>query len=71
VFINKNLFIKKHNIIIKRLPVLKSLYFINGLPFSFITYYFIIKMTIGYYTEFMLFYVIKLLLLILVIFRMP
>jgi hypothetical protein len=71
VFIDENLLIKKHNIIIKRLLVLKPLYFVNGLPFNFITHYFTAKMTISYYTEFMLFYIIKLLLLILVILKMP
>jgi hypothetical protein len=65
------LLIKKYNIIIKRLLVLKLLYFINRLPFSFITHYFTVKLIIGYYTEFMLFYVIKLSLLILVILGMP
>ena len=63
--------IKKHNIIIKRLLVLKPLRFTNGLLFSFITYYFIVKIIIGHYIELMLFYVIKLLPLILVILRMP
>ena len=71
MFADKDLFIKKYNVIIKRLLVLKLLYFINRLPFSFITHYFIAKMIIGYYTEFMLFYIIKLLFLILVILRMP
>ena len=71
MFINKDLLIKKHNIIIKRLLVLKLLYFINRLPFSFITHYFIVKMTIGYYIEFILFYVTKLLLLTLVILKIP
>jgi hypothetical protein len=71
VFIDKDLFIKKYNVIIKRLLVLKPLYFINGLLSSFITHYFIVKMIIGYYIESILFYTIKLLLLTLVIFRMP
>ena len=71
VFINKNLLIKKYNIIIKRLLVLKSLCLTNRLLSSFITHYFIIKMTIGHYTEFILFYIIKLLLLILVILKIP
>ena len=71
IFIDEDLLIKKYNIIIKRLLVLKLLYFTNRLPFSFITHYFIIKIIIGYYIEFMLFYIIKLLLLILVIFKMP
>ena len=61
----------KHNIIIKRLLVLKLLHFINRLLFSFITHYFTAKMIIGHYIEFMLFYITKLLLLILVIFKMP
>ena len=71
VFVDKDLLIKKYNIIIKRLLVLKLLCFANGLPSSFITYYFTAKMTISHYTEFMLFYVIKLLPLILIIFGMP
>jgi hypothetical protein len=71
VFVDKDLLIKKHNIIIKKLLVLKLLYFVNRLPFSFITHYFTAKMIIGYYTEFMLFYTIKLLLLTLVILKMP
>ena len=70
MFVDEDLFIKKYNIIIKRLLVLKPLYFTNGLLFSFITYYFIAKMTIGYYIKFILFYIIKLLPLILVIFGM-
>jgi hypothetical protein len=71
MFINKDSLIKKYNIIIKRLLVLKPLYFANGLLFSFITHYFTVKMTISHYTEFMLFYVIKLLPLTLVILKMP
>jgi hypothetical protein len=68
---DKNLLIKKYNIIIKRFLVLKPLCLINGLLSSFITHYFTVKMTIGYYTEFMLFYIIKLLLLTLVILKIP
>ena len=68
-FTDEDLFIKKYNIIIKRLLVLKPLYFTNRLPFSFITHYFTVKMTISYYTEFILFYVTKLLLLTLVILK--
>jgi uncharacterized Fe-S cluster-containing MiaB family protein len=71
MFINKDSLIKKYNIIIKRLLVLKPLYLANGLLFSFITHYFTVKMTISHYTEFMLFYVIKLLPLTLVILKMP
>ena len=71
VFIDKDLLIKKHNIIIKRLLVLKLLYFTNGLLSSFITHYFIIKITISHHIEFILFYTIKLLSLTLVIFKMP
>jgi hypothetical protein len=70
VFVDKDSLIKKYNIIIKRLLVLKLLYFINRLLFSFITHYFIIKMIISYYIESILFYIIKLLLLTLVIFKM-
>ena len=71
MFVDEDLLIKKYNIIIKRLLVLKLLYFINGLLFSFITHYFITKMIIGHYIEFILFYVTKLLPLILVILKMP
>jgi hypothetical protein len=71
VFIDEDSLIKKYNIIIKRLLVLKPLYFVNGLPFSFITYYFTAKLTIGYYIKSILFYIIKLLLLTLVILGMP
>ena len=70
MFVDKDLLIKKYNIIIKRLLVLKLLYFTNGLLSSFITYYFTAKMIIGYYTKFMLFYIIKLSPLILVILGM-
>ena len=71
VFIDKDLLIKKYNIIIKRLLVLKPFYFTNGLPSSFITHYFTAKMTIGHYTEFILFYIIKLLPSTLVILKIP
>ena len=71
MFIDKDSLIKKHNIIIKRLLVLKLFYFINGLLFNFITYYFIVKMTISHHTESILFYIMKLLLLILIILKMP
>ena len=70
VFIDKDSLIKKYNIIIKRLLVLKPLRFADRLLSSFITYYFTAKMIISYYTESMLFYVIKLLPLILVILGM-
>ena len=71
MFIDKDLLIKKYNIITKRLLVLKLFYFTNRLPSSFITYYFTAKIIIGYYTEFILFYIIKLLPLILIILKMP
>ena len=71
MFTDKDLLIKKYNIIIKRLLVLKPLYLINRLLFSFITYYFTVKMTIGHYIKFILFYIIKLSLLTLVILKMP
>ena len=70
MFIDKDSLIKKYNIIIKRLLVLKLLCFTNGLPSSFITYYFITKIIIGHYIEYIFFYIIKLLPLILVIFEM-
>ena len=71
IFIDKDSLIKKYNVIIKRLLVLKLLYLTNRLLSSFITHYFIAKMIIGHYIKFILFYVIKLLLLILVILKMP
>ena len=71
MFVDEDLLIKKYNIIIKRLLVLKLLHFANRLPSSFITHYFTAKMIIGHYTEFILFYVIKLSPLILVILKMP
>jgi hypothetical protein len=71
VFADKDLLIKKYNIIIKRLLVLKLLYLGDGLLFSFITHYFTVKIIISYYIESILFYVIKLLFLILIILKMP
>ena len=71
MFIDKDLLIKKYNIIIKRLLVLKPLYLTNRLLSSFITHYFTAKMIIGHYTEFILFYIIKLLFLTLVILKIP
>ena len=71
MFIDKDSLIKKYNIIIKRLLVLKPLRFADGLPSSFITHYFTVKMTIGHYIKFILFYIIKLLPLTLVILKMP
>ena len=71
MFIDEDLFIKKYNVIIKRFLVLKLLYFINRLPSSFITHYFIVKMTIGHYIKFILFYVMKLSPSTLVILKMP
>ena len=67
VFVDKDLLIKKYNIIIKRLLVLKLLRLINRLLSSFITYYFIVKIII----ESILFYITKLLPSILVILRIP
>ena len=69
VFADKDSLIKKYNIIIKRLLVLKLLYLTNRLLFSFITHYFTIKITVSHYTESILFYIIKLLLLTLVILK--
>ena len=71
VFVDKDLLIKKYNIIIKRLLVLKLLRLTDGLLFNFITHYFTAKMIIGHYIEFIFFYIIKLSPLILVIFEMP
>ena len=71
MFTDKDLLIKKYNIIIKRLLIPKLLYFINRLPVSFITHYFIIKIIISHYIEFILFYITKLLFLILVILKIP
>ena len=69
MFIDKDSLIKKHNIITKRLLVLKPLRLTNRLLSGFITYYFIAIIIISYYIESMLFYIIKLLPSILVILR--
>ena len=71
MFVDEDLFIKKYNIIIKRLLVLKLLYFANKLLSSFITHYFTVKMIIGHYIESILFYIIKLSPLILIILKIP
>ena len=70
MFIDEDSLIKKYNIIIKKLLVLKLFCLANGLLSSFITYYFIVKIIIGHYIEFILFYITKLLPLILVILKM-
>ncbi len=71
MFINKDLLIKKHNIIIKRPLVLKPFCLANRLLSGFLTHYFIAIIIIGYYTESMLFYIIKLLPFIPVILGVP
>jgi hypothetical protein len=71
VFADKDSLIKKHNITIKRLLVLKPLYLADRLPSNFITYYFTAKLIISHYIESMLFYIIKLSPSILVILGMP
>ena len=71
MFADEDSLIKKYNVIIKRLLVLKLLYFTNRLLSSFITYYFTVKIIISYYIKSILFYITKLSLLILVIFKMP
>ena len=71
MFIDKDSFIKKYNIITKRLLILKPLCLTNRLLFSFITHYFTAKIITGHYIESILFYIIKLLPLILVILKMP
>jgi hypothetical protein len=71
VFTDKDSLIKKHNIIIKKLLVLKPLCLANRLLFNFITYYFTVKLIIGHYTESILFYIIKLSPLTLVILGIP
>ena len=71
VFVDKDSLIKKYNVIIKRLLVLKLFCFANGLLSSFITHYFIIKIIISHYTESILFYITKLSPLILIILKMP
>ena len=69
VFVDKALLIKKYNIIIKRLLVLKPLCLTDKLLSNFITYYFTVKIIISHYIEFILFYIIKLSPLILVILK--
>ena len=68
-FTDEDSLIKKYNIIIKRFLVLKLLYLANRLPSNFITHYFTVKMTISHYIKSILFYIIKLLPLILVILK--
>ena len=70
MFADEYLFIKKYNVIIKKLLVLKLLRFTDRLLSGFITHYFIVIIIIGYHIEFMLFYITKLLLFVLVILKM-
>ena len=71
MFIDEDSLIKKHNIIIKRLLVLKPLRLANRLLSGFITHYFTAIIIISHYTESILFYVIKLLPFIPIILGMP
>jgi len=50
---------KKHNIIIKRLLVLKLLRLTNRLLSSFYTYYLLVRIIISHYIESILFYIIE------------
>ena len=71
VFIDEDWLIKKYNIIIKRLLVLKPLRLADRLLSRFIIYYFTVIIVISHYIEFILFYIIKLLLFMLVILKIP
>ena len=59
-FADEETIAKKYNCPVKRLVQPKSLRLADGVPSSFITHYFVTRMTIGYYSEPMLFYVTKL-----------
>jgi uncharacterized Fe-S cluster-containing MiaB family protein len=70
-FTNKESIIRKYNIIIKKLLVLKPLRLTNGIPTLLITDYFTTWISIGPYTEAMLFFVTKLSPTTLIILSMP
>ena len=70
-FTNKKSIVRKYNIIIKKLLVLKLLHFIDSISTLFITNYFTAWMLIGPYTKAILFLITKLLFIILIILGMP
>jgi hypothetical protein len=59
-FINKEFIIRKYNIIIKKLLVLKLLHLTDSILTSLITNYFTAQILIGPYTEAILFFITKL-----------
>ncbi len=59
-FADEETIAKKYNCPVKRLVQPKPLRLADGVLSSFITHYFVARMTIGYHSEPMLFYVIKL-----------
>ena len=59
-FADEDSLVKKYNIAVKKLLTPKPLRLADGIPSSFITHYFTMRMTIGYHTEITLFYVTKL-----------
>jgi hypothetical protein len=71
VFINVESIVRKYNIIIKKLLVLRPLYLIDGILTLFVMDYFTAWILIGLYTEAMLFFIIKLSPTTLIILGMP
>jgi hypothetical protein len=70
-FIDAESIIKKYNIITKKLLVPRLLHLINSILTLLIIDYFITQMSISLYTEAMLFFITKLLLITLIILGMP
>ena len=70
-FTNKESIIRKYNIIIKKLLVLRLLYFINSILTLLIINYFTTWILISPYTEAILFLITKLLFTTLIILGMP
>jgi hypothetical protein len=70
-FTNKESIIRKYNIIIKKLLVLKPLRLINSILTSLIIDYFTTQISINPYTKAILFFIIKLLPTTLIILNIP
>jgi hypothetical protein len=70
-FANKESIIRKYNVIIKKLLVPRPLHLINGILTSLVIDYFTTWMSIGPYTEAMLFLITKLSPTTLIILGMP
>jgi hypothetical protein len=59
-FVDAESIIKKYNIITKKLLVPRLLYFVDSIPTLLVMDYFTTWMSIGLYTEAILFFIIKL-----------